>query len=203
MLDLAGIDRQVQRLLSIGCVTKPPVPSNLIAVFDPGQRVLVKLRPIAPLRGVVQPDPRGWGIVIDSTLPRGAQRFSLFHEGFHILQRTGAVRFDGPAEYGEWLADQFAARILMPREWVTELAKKANDLQQLCAIFKVSREAMSKRLKELGLCVPESTAVSLAKNKGRDIASPPRIGLAPTIANNGAGRLSENTSMKANQQIRM
>ena len=164
MLDLAEIDRQVRRLLSIGCVTKPPVPSNLISVFDPGKRIFVKSRPIAPLRGVIQPDLRGWGIVIDTQLPNGAKRFSLFHEGFHILQRTGAVRFDGPAEYGEWLADQFAARILMPRQWVTQIAPKA-DVQRLCATFKVSQAAMKRRLRELGLCVPQSTAVSQVKNK--------------------------------------
>ncbi len=150
MVDLANVEQEAAQLLSLSGVFKPPTPSNLISLFDPGSRVIIVTRHISPLRGAIQPDPRGWVIVLNSQLPRGAQRFSLFHEGFHILQRIGAVSLAGPAEYGEWLADQFAARILMPRQWVTELAPKA-DLQRLCAIFKVSQAAMRRRLKELKL----------------------------------------------------
>lgn len=150
IVDLATVESEANHLLALGGVVRPPTPSNLISLFDPGGRILMVSRPIAPLRGVIQPDPRGWLIVLNSQLPYSAQRFTLFHEGFHILQRLGAAPVTGPAEYGEWLADQFAARILMPRQWVTELAPKA-DLQRLCAIFKVSQAAMRRRLKELKL----------------------------------------------------
>jgi len=50
--------------------------------------------------------------VSDSRLPHSAQRFSLFHEGFHILECADAM-FTSPSAYREWLAGQFATSISM------------------------------------------------------------------------------------------
>ncbi|MCL5265507.1 MAG: ImmA/IrrE family metallo-endopeptidase [Chloroflexi bacterium] len=159
VVDLGLVEQHANYLLALGGVVKPPVSSNLISVFDTASRILVVVKPIAPLRGVVQRDPRGWSIVIDKGLPRGAKRFTLFHEGFHILLELGTIQIPGPEQYLEWLADAFAARVLMPRRWLVESVKKAGDINQLCATYQVSHRAINRRLKELDLCLsPWSTS---------------------------------------------
>lgn len=149
LADLDVVARKAEELLYVGGVARPPVPSNLIALCDASRPVVVKERDIGVVKGAVKNVDGKWVILVNSRLCNGAKRFSLFHEGYHILARIGAVPQRGPREYAEWLADAFAARILMPHWWVVEAAKKANDLNQICAWFRVSQAAMSRRLNEL------------------------------------------------------
>lgn len=152
--DIAELTEIADRLLQEGGIHHPPVPENLVALCDPGRATIIAQRPIGLIRAVLQPDDGGWLIIVNNKLPRAAQRFSIFHEAYHILYRCGAFvpmsNGNTPEEYHEWLADQFAARVLMPRRWVLEIAPKTSS-QQLCGIFHVSQTAMGKRLKELGI----------------------------------------------------
>lgn len=147
--DLASVEALSAELLRRGGVSRPPVPANLIGLFDPSREVHVATGPlIAPVRGLLQPDGRRWLVILAARLSPQSRRFTLFHEGFHILHRCGAARAEGPREYVDWLADQFAARILMPRRWVTERAGQA-DIGHLAYLFGVSRRAMERRIREL------------------------------------------------------
>lgn len=147
--DLDAVARKAEDLLVLGGISQPPVPANLISIFDTSRPIVVRERDLGVVKGALRIVKDRWVIVINSRLCYGAQRFSLFHEGYHILERTRVVPCSGPREYAEWLADQFATRLLMPRQWVIEAAKKASNLSQICGWFEVSQAAMSRRLDEL------------------------------------------------------
>lgn len=150
LADLAHLDQLTQQFLDLGGISRPPTPENLVSIFDPSRRILIATRPLGDIRGVLKPDgPGGWLIVVNSRLSRYARRFSVFHEGYHILERIGAVNQLGNQEYGEWLADNFAARVLMPRRWLLEWAPKLTE-EQMVVRFKVSYSALHKRLRQLG-----------------------------------------------------
>jgi hypothetical protein len=155
--DLERVERLADELLECGGVYRPPTPTNLIGFVDLVKPVLIRERTLDSRRlsGVLEPHSDRWEIVVNSAASRAMQRFAVFHEGFHILQRTGALQTDRDRapEYSEWLANQFAARVLMPRRWVVELAPKARNARHLAGIFYVSEKAMSRRLGELNLKV--------------------------------------------------
>lgn len=148
LVDLANLDQVAEELLSLGGVSRPPVPENILSIFDPSRSVMIARHQLGVIRGVLKPSGRSWVVIVNSRLPRGAQRFAIMHEGFHILQRTGAVENGHGEEYNEWLANGFAARILMPRRWMIEAARTMKE-EQLSARFKVSYTALEKRLREL------------------------------------------------------
>lgn len=150
MSDLAMLEYKANDLLILGGVSRPPVPENVIALFDPPHAIRIERRPLGLIRAILDQMGDRWLIVLNSRLPKSAQRFSLFHEGYHILQR----RMTAPAgddSYNEWLADGFAARVLMPREWVMQARTKIVNTAQLGRVFGVSERAMQRRLRELGL----------------------------------------------------
>ena len=64
-----------------------------------------------------------------------------------VFRRRGL----GGGSFNELVADSFAARILMPEEWVKEKWVEVNDLNQMAKIFRVPNSLMCVRLKRLGL----------------------------------------------------
>jgi Zn-dependent peptidase ImmA (M78 family) len=148
VVDLAKAECIAEQLLDVAGVSKPPVPDNLVSFFDPSRPVIVSARKLGAIRALLMPEPDHWLIILNSTLGRGARRFALMHEGFHILQRTGAIEGGHGEEYNEWLADGFAARLLMPRRWMLELGARCSE-EELAARFRVSYTALDRRLKEL------------------------------------------------------
>lgn len=140
-----------QNLLQLGSVHEPPVPTNLISIFDPGSRVIIQQRPLQPgLHGELARDDLGWVIVLDGRAHPLVQRFAVFHEGFHIIQRVRRLAVEEDWRYRERLANGFARRLLVPRRMLEEKLRKVTDLGQLCHIFQVARTLMQERLKELG-----------------------------------------------------
>lgn len=137
--------------LKQGSNAKPPVSTNLVSLLDPGR--LVYLRECAmEKRGSHRLEGDSWIIDVNRELGRKARRFTIMREGFHILYKSrpldlhsyGAIALD-------WLADRFAAYVLMPEQWVKDLKPRAENLVNLAGIFQVSPTAMRIRLKELGL----------------------------------------------------
>jgi Zn-dependent peptidase ImmA (M78 family) len=61
-----------------------------------------------------------------------------------------------PKPLEEYLADRFAAVLLMPEAWVRAAARYDQRLGRLAWRFGVSLEAMENRLRELGLPVVKS-----------------------------------------------
>jgi Zn-dependent peptidase ImmA (M78 family) len=148
--DKAALVALADQLLREGGVGGPPVPANLVAFCDLSRPVYVFRRRLGPgLRGVVKPSRHGWLILIEESLSRSAQRFSVFHEAFHVLQRARGVLSHGDPHYQEWLADAFAARALMPGPWLEEALRQTQDQDALAYRFRVSRAALAARLRDL------------------------------------------------------
>lgn len=91
-------------------------------------------------------------------LPR--RRFTVAHElGHFVLSHEDAPR-DKPESFGSLVSDvreraanQFAAELLMPREWVRDivLSGRMSSVQELADAFAVSKVAMAYRLANLEL----------------------------------------------------
>ncbi len=149
--DLAIWDRVAKSLLEAGGVAAPPVPTNLVAFFDPGRRVTIARSQLERGHsGQIVRDELGWVIHVREGDHPLAQRFAVFHEGFHLLRRVRGIEVEDDWHYREWLANRFARQILMPRAWLFEALTKTTDLWRLCKIFAVSRPRMQERLRELG-----------------------------------------------------
>lgn len=99
-------------------------------------------------------------VFINDHEPPVRQRFSLLHEWKHVLDfadapilhaRLGQGDTRRQANMVEWVANEFAAHVLMP----TALVKRAwfglQDISAAAALFNVSSEAMTTRLEKLGL----------------------------------------------------
>ena len=90
---------------------------------------------------------------------RERQRFTLFHEVFHILAHCKATpvfkkrgtEVNKGGSFNELLADYFAACILMPREWVREKWAEVKDLDSMTKIFEIPKPIMWIKLRQLGL----------------------------------------------------
>jgi len=137
--------------LKQGSNAGPPVSTNLIGLLDPGR--LVDIHECAmEKRGSHRLEGDSWIIDVNRELGHKARRFAIMHEGFHILYKNRPLNLHS---YGaialDWLADRFAAYVLMPEQWVRDLKPRVENLVNLAGIFQVSPTAMRIRLKELGL----------------------------------------------------
>ncbi len=106
--------------------------------------------------GVLKKDKKAIGVNKNHHPLR--QRFTVAHElGHFLLGHEGHEeefvddKFDRPFPV-EREANLFASFVLMPKDWVTNSAKKNNlDISSLAKEFKVSEQAMTIRLLELNL----------------------------------------------------
>lgn len=91
-----------------------------------------------------------WLICLNLNHPEQRQRFTAFHELFHVIEHT-VRRFESSAT-AEALADHFAACVLMPRPLVKQAwGNRIQDTGELADLFAVSEQAMRVRLVKLGL----------------------------------------------------
>lgn len=150
--DVDAVNVLAERLARESGSSRPPVNANIVGLFDPGRPVRVQELPLGHERGDCRREGDGWVIRVNSAYGPRSRRFILLREGFCILRETGAVRLQArqPAAVG-WLADRFAAHLLMPEGWVRETWPRVRDLVNMAGIFQVSQAAMRIRLKELGL----------------------------------------------------
>lgn len=87
------------------------------------------------------------------------ERWRLAHEiAHHLLHGGHPVGRQGQWQRNELEheADQFAAELLMPSNLIEKIAVEADrhhhfDIEELARVFKVGRQEMEKRLKQLGL----------------------------------------------------
>jgi uncharacterized protein DUF955 len=89
--------------------------------------------------------------------PTARERWRLAHEiGHHVLHGGEPIPRQAQWEKNELEheADQFAAEILMPQGLVEKAAKDFNaqiDIEEIARTFRVGRQEMEKRLRQLGL----------------------------------------------------
>jgi hypothetical protein len=99
-------------------------------------------------------------IFINDSEPQVRQRFSLLHEFKHVLDWPDADHLHSKLGSGdeelkgkmiEWIANEFAAQVLMPTRLIKRAWFMSQDLPLMATLFNVSREAMTTRLEKLGL----------------------------------------------------
>jgi hypothetical protein len=150
------VEMLAQKYLKIGKVCSFPVPTRIVSLADPQQRIKIHTLPLKAYHGAVWRLKEGWVVQLRDGDTSAGRRFSLFHETFHILAHcrgTPAFKKRGleQGSFNELLADYFASCILMPRQWVKEKWTEIKDLDRMAEIFAVPKSAMCIRLKWLGL----------------------------------------------------
>ena len=134
----------------------PPVPVELVQLFDTERAVEIHQIPLKAYHGAIWRLKDKWIIQLKSRDTRAMKRFILFHEAFHVLAHGQCIpvfrkRGVEQGRFNEALADYFAACILMPREWVREKWLEVKDVDRIAKIFDVPKVVMVIRLKQLGL----------------------------------------------------
>lgn len=106
-----------------------------------------------------------WIMTVNSQHPDVRQRYTLGHELGHYLNHRSSVKsFEDTVFFRssqkssmEFMADQFAARLLMPENDVNLLVNNGiKTVKEMAAKFGVSLEAMKYRLEQLGYSVKKS-----------------------------------------------
>ena len=139
-----------------GRVRCPPVPTGLVSLADEQHPIEVRAVHLKAYHGAVWGLREGWVIQIEKDASSAANRFTIFHEAFHILAHCKATpvfrkRGADRGSFNELLADYFAICILMPREWLREKWAEVHDLNRMAELFDVPKPAMCVNLKRLGL----------------------------------------------------
>lgn len=161
---LAGL--QAERLLRLSSVLQPCVPETIITELP---RISVEREYPFKVSGVTAWAEGLWMIALNGGEPETRQRFSLAHEFKHVLDAPFKA-FLYPAQLGysskechEWVADIFAANLLMPKTWIKKHWHDGiHDVRQLARLFDVSQDAMRIRLATLGFLAPVPRCGTLA-----------------------------------------
>jgi hypothetical protein len=150
------LERLAKRYLKEGKIISPPVPTELIGLFDQHYSVEVRHLPLKVYHGAIWRQRDGWVVQVKGNDAKSTMRFTIFHEAFHILAHTKTSpvfrkRGSVVGSFNEWLADCFALCTLMPKEWVEAKWAKVGDLDRMSEIFAVPKSAVCIRIKQLGL----------------------------------------------------
>lgn len=154
---LGQTEALANQVLRAGALSHPPVPENIVLYLGP--ETVIEYFDWKNLVGAVTYVEGRWVFGINRNDPSGRRRFTLMHEFKHALDGLRTVRdYRGyrsgmPKPLEEYLADRFAAVLLMPDHWVRQFARREPRLDRLAWRFGVSREAMANRLEELRLPV--------------------------------------------------
>jgi hypothetical protein len=152
---LADVEKLASEYLAGAKVSGPPVPSELIGIFDDSKRVEVRLVTLKVVHGVVWQLEQEWIIQLNARDPRRVRRYSMFHEAFHIAHRITYPAFNRAvvrrASFSEVLADHFATCFLMPKGWVEEYWPRLQDVRAMADRFDVPTSQMRRRLNQLSL----------------------------------------------------
>jgi Zn-dependent peptidase ImmA (M78 family) len=121
-----------------------PVPDDLIPLADDNLPIEVRHVPLKVYHGAIWRLSDCWVIQLNSYDTPARQRFTLYHEIFHILAhcKTTPVfkkRMSREGFYNEILADHFSTVILLPRKQVMKTWPEVKDIDRLAAIFNVPK----------------------------------------------------------------
>ena len=148
---------QATTLLELAGLNQPPTPSTLISQLP---RVVVHTDVDLPVSGCTSWHNGRWLIVLNGAEPLARQRFSLAHEFKHAVDHRfrHELYVDRPGlsatAQAEQAGDYFAACLLMPKRWVYRAWSTGHQrVSELSRLFRVSPQAMARRLDHLGLTV--------------------------------------------------
>ena len=160
MVDYANAKAEAKKLVAKYGYTAPPIDPEVIAEGEGVDVVFVDFAPPHDRDVSGFYDFNEGRIYINKAIPPARKNWTIAHElGHHILHQQYAAsetytylpRNNGypsgkPAEEKE--ADCFAAELLVPIDMLKVYNKRAG-VSELAAIFAVSREAITHRLKSL------------------------------------------------------
>ena len=134
-----------------------PVPTDLITHGGDNLPIEVRQVPLKAHHGAIWRLSDCWVVQLNSNDTAARQRFTLYHEIFHILAHCKATPVfkktssGQEGSFNELLADHFAAIILMPEKQVKEKWTEVKDINQMATIFDVPRPIAWFALKHLSL----------------------------------------------------
>lgn len=146
MDSLARVEALAEHLLDFAGVNRPPVPLDLVGAVADVRLVYVDWR---YHQGYMRRVGKVFYIAINTNDTDAEQRFTVFHELFHVIERVQpAFRMAAPAAWhSELLADHFALSVLLSDRWFTLYARSCgNDLQQLASDCGVTPAAVNRKL---------------------------------------------------------
>jgi len=151
------LENLAQRYLEKGNFRCPPVPVKLALLSDEQHAIEIRKVPLKNHSGALWRLDNEWIIYLNSNDSLARQRFTLFHEAFHILahEATPNPVFSKKGleqgSFNELLADYFASCILMPGKCLRKKWAEIADLDKMAELFVVPKAAMWLQLKLLGL----------------------------------------------------
>lgn len=161
---LDEIESLSNELLMNAGIGGPPVPIEMIHLCDSRRPIEIRPFPLKAYFGCAWFLRNEWVIHLNSNDPPEVNRFTAFHEGFHILCRNSGISFSKIDErcrpLGERLADYFAASTLMPKKFVRALWPIVQDVNEMASRFEVPRSVMADWLRRLGYLTTEDSKVA-------------------------------------------
>ena len=143
---LEEIDFLAGEYLKHGGVDEPPIPLELINLFDATRPIEMRYLPLKRYLGCTWFIDGEWVVHINENAPSDTRNYTAFHEGFHIICGSSGLAFKGAADgyqaVSERLADYFAASILMPKHLVHQFWPDVRDLGKMAKIFAVPEPVM-------------------------------------------------------------
>lgn len=133
-----------------------PVPDNLIIEDNNNHPIIVRHVPLKANHGAVWKLDDCWIIHLNECDNPAKQRFTLYHEIFHVLARfEGNCTFKRSNDIGvyfnEVVADHFSANILIPHELARQKWAENQDINRVADIFGVPKPVMFLTLRNLEL----------------------------------------------------
>lgn len=146
-------ERQAGRLHELLGATGPATDLTWLTKLTRMRIILVPQWRMDGLSGMTTWQNGRWVIGVNKGNPPARRRFTLAHEFKHALDANrDNVTYQGLTDQQrELVADYFAACYLMPKAWLRRCwTRGLQDPEALAGLFKVSRQAMDKRLLALG-----------------------------------------------------
>jgi hypothetical protein len=138
-------------------INQLPVPTDLITQAYDNLPIEVRQVPLKAYHGAIWRLSDCWLVQLNSNDTPARQRFTLYHEIFHIMAHCKATPVfkktpcSREGSFNELLADHFAGVILLPEKWVRENWTEVRDVSQMAAIFDVPKSVAWFALKHLSL----------------------------------------------------
>jgi len=150
-------ERQARLLLQLLNISGPSADVELLAELPD---IEVKFAPNLPLSGFSEWIRGRWLIGINQSDSLWRCRATLCHEFKHVLDdpfveilypRTNRLSEHMP-DRAEAISNYFAGCVLVPREWLLRAwSRGTREIDELAALFAVSRSLIRVRLRQLGL----------------------------------------------------
>jgi Zn-dependent peptidase ImmA (M78 family) len=143
------VRKAARKYRKLSFVVYPAVRSNTVAVQISGQlRAEVRPVPLKSIGGAVWKLGDEWVIQLNSNDTHARQRFTLYHELFHVLARCHTkhplprnMLFQNQSHFNELLADHFAGVLMTPIEMLGHW-REVRDLNRMAVIFDVPKPVL-------------------------------------------------------------